>query len=68
VSLVSIYAARIIVTIGTPRKHKYGESTNDSNYGSCTSIHFRGGTYEISGRIIVVGQRVHCESLRADTV
>jgi len=55
--------------IGTQQMHKYGESTNDSTYdGSCTSCHFRGGTYEISGRFIVVDQRVHCESLRADTV
>jgi len=69
VSLINIYAARIIVMIGTPRRHKYGGSTNDSNYeGNCTSCHFRGGTYEISGPFIVVDQRVHCESLRADTV
>jgi hypothetical protein len=27
-----------------------------------------GGTYEIAGRLVVVEQSLHCESLRADTV
>ena len=40
--------------------HKYGESTNDSNYdGNCMSRHLRSGTYEISGCLIFVGQIVH---------
>jgi hypothetical protein len=43
---------------------------NDTNYdGSCMLRHFRSGTYEISGRLISVGQRVctastgvHCDT------
>jgi hypothetical protein len=40
--------------------HKYGESMNDLSYdGSCMSRLFQSGTYEISGRLIFVGQNVH---------
>jgi len=41
---------------------------NDSNYdGNCTSRHFQSGAYEISGRLISVGQcasSLHRSSLR----
>jgi hypothetical protein len=44
----------------TPRIHKYGETKNDSNYdGNCTLRDFQFGTYNISGRLIFVEQRVH---------
>jgi hypothetical protein len=39
-----------------PCMHKYGESTNDSNYdGSVASCDVQGGAFEVSGRLIFVG-------------
>jgi len=43
-----------------PWTHKYGESTNDSNYvGICASRGVQGGMFEISGHLIFVGRIVH---------
>jgi hypothetical protein len=39
--------------------HKYGETTNASNYdGSCTLRHFQSGIYKISGHFILVSQSI----------
>jgi len=39
--------------------HKYRETMNDSSYdGSCTLCRFRTGSYNISGRLVFVGQNV----------